>query len=216
MLLALGLLLGRPALAVEPGATAAAAAPARETAESHVTEAKTLFQAREYGAAALELRRAYELEPRPLYLFNAGQAYRKGERYRDAQEMYQRFLSVDPDNPLAAEASGYVRDMGALLATQQRAEQIQLELQSQQAEKQQLAQQADEAKQKLADAEAARRRIAAELERAKKPPLYKSARLWAPIAAVVGLGLVLGASVGGAYGVLKSTGDAGYRVEVKF
>lgn len=43
-------------------------------ADAHVKRARQLFQEQHYVEAADELQRAYVMDPKPLYLFNAGQA----------------------------------------------------------------------------------------------------------------------------------------------
>src|SRR5262245_59040133 len=56
--------------------------------------AKTLFLAEKYVEAADMLVAAYEQSPRPIYLFNAAQSYRKGNAYRRALAAYERFIPV--------------------------------------------------------------------------------------------------------------------------
>ena len=88
-----------------------APASAAHSADELLAEAKKLFHDEHYPEAAAALEAAYRAEPKPLFLFNAGQAYRKGDRPREALAQYQRFLALAPDDPLAAEARGYIRDM---------------------------------------------------------------------------------------------------------
>lgn len=89
-------------------------------ATDHATRARQLFSEQKYAEAAEALQRAYDAEAKPLYLFNAGTAYRKAEKRRAALERYQRYLEVAPDGQLAAEARNYVKDLQALLAAQER------------------------------------------------------------------------------------------------
>lgn len=151
-----------------------ARAASSDPAAAHLAAAKQAFQSQDYNTAAEALQKAYAVEPRSLYLFNAAQAYRKGERYKDALDLYEKFLQTDPDNRLAPEAKGYVADLKALLATKAQAEKIQIELQSEQAAKQQIAQQ---------------------LEQARKPPFYKRAAFWGPVGAAVAVALIVGVTV---------------------
>ncbi len=80
--------------------------------------------------------RVFEADPQPLYLFNAGQAYRKGDLPSEAKATYERFLDVAPSHKLAPEVRGYVKDMDTLLATQKKAKEISLELDKEKAEAQ--------------------------------------------------------------------------------
>lgn len=119
-----------------PQATPASPAPADPSAprmvnaNAEVTRARQLFQERKFAEAAQALQRAYAFEPNPLFLFNAGQAYRKAEQRKEALEMYQRYLEVDEKGPLAAEARGYVSDLQAFLKAQERLQDAQVELET--------------------------------------------------------------------------------------
>ncbi|HNN92605.1 MAG TPA: tetratricopeptide repeat protein [Pseudomonadota bacterium] len=115
-----------------------AQASGRKLNKAEIDEAKAqasaAFQAGRYTEAAEILRRVYESDPQPLYLFNAGQAYRKGDKPREAKTAYEQFLVVAPKHKLAPEVSGYIRDMEALLLTQKKAQEISLELDKEKAE----------------------------------------------------------------------------------
>ena len=104
-------------VALMAGATAAQARqkkPRRPSAKV-LRAAKALFkQGRAYydaGAYALaikEYRKAYRLTPRPLLLFNIGQAYRlKGDKAQ-AIVTYQRFLAVVSEGTIAEEARNHI------------------------------------------------------------------------------------------------------------
>jgi len=112
----------------EPGA-AATGDPA-----PHVLRAREYFQDQKYTDAAEELQRAYVFDPKPLYLFNAGQAYRKAEKRKEAVEMYKRYLSDAPDGSLALEARGHVTDLEALIKAQENLENVTLRLESERSE----------------------------------------------------------------------------------
>jgi tetratricopeptide (TPR) repeat protein len=105
-------------------------APRMVNANAEVTRARQLFQERKFAEAAQALQRAYAFDPNPLFLFNAGQAYRKAEQRKEALEMYQRYLEVDEKGPLAAEARGYVSDLQAFLKAQERLQDAQVELET--------------------------------------------------------------------------------------
>ena len=136
-----------PAPASTPAPSSAAAAtpdsqpaPAAPLAKGEVDAAKTQaashFQAGRYREAAELLLRVFDADRQPLYLFNAGQAYRKGDLPNEAKATYERFLDVAPNHKLAPEVRGYVKDMDTLLATQKKAKEISLELDKEKADAQ--------------------------------------------------------------------------------
>jgi tetratricopeptide (TPR) repeat protein len=93
-------------------------------AQEAKNKASQLFHENKFKEAAELLRIAYLGDPRPILLFNAGQAYRKAEMAQEAVAMYKEFLSLVPDHPLAAETQGYIKDMEALLAAQAHAKEV--------------------------------------------------------------------------------------------
>jgi tetratricopeptide (TPR) repeat protein len=139
LLLGLGTALAAPASAwaespptTEPAATAGAVAePPPAGADLSLADARAaqaqaaqLFRENKYTEAAELLRLSYRGDPRPILLFNAGQAYRKADNPMAAKQVYELFLSVAPQHPLAPETRGYLKDMEALLSTQARAQQV--------------------------------------------------------------------------------------------
>lgn len=153
----------------------AKADPPRKLSKAEVEEAKTqasaAFQSGKYSEAAEILLRVYDSEPQPLFLFNAGQAYRKGDKPKEAKAAYEQFLQVAPSHKLAPEVQGYVRDMDALLASKKQAQEISLELDKEKAES---------------------RFVKQALER-ERSPIYKKPLFWVALAgglvAVVTIGL---------------------------
>lgn len=115
-----------------------AAEPVRAEPQSPLTEAKAtqaraaqLFRDNQFAEAAELLRIAYRQDPRPILLFNAGQAYRKADRAVEARALYEQFLAAAPGHPLAPETRGYIKDMEALSAMQLRVKKISLALEEQ-------------------------------------------------------------------------------------
>ena len=82
--------------------------------DASLAEASALFKAGEHVAAADRLLRIYESAPQAIYLFNAGQAYRRAKRVPQAKQAYARFLDTAPNHPLAPEVRGYLRDIDTL------------------------------------------------------------------------------------------------------
>ena len=100
--------------------------PANAPASAILAYARQLFSRQDYAAAAETLERAYAREPRPIFLFNAGQSYRKAERYSDAKRCYERFLVFAPKHSLAAEASDHLRTLQVLQEQQDKRREIEL------------------------------------------------------------------------------------------
>lgn len=155
-------------------------APRIVNANEEVTKARQFFQERKFAEAAQALQRAYAFDPNPLFLFNAGQAYRKAEQRKEALEMYQRYLEVDEKGPLAAEARGYVSDIQAFLAAQSRLQETQVELISKESAAKKTQEALDVEKKRSLLAEAA-------LRKEKEKPFYK--KPWFIVgASIVGVG----------------------------
>jgi tetratricopeptide (TPR) repeat protein len=61
---------------------------------------RALYSLGDYEAALREFAAGYQLVPKPQFLINLGQTYRKLERYDRAREMYNKFLAeAPPDDP---------------------------------------------------------------------------------------------------------------------
>lgn len=162
-------------------------APRIVNANEEVAKARQLFQERKFAEAAQALQRAYAFDPNSLFLFNAGQAYRKAELRKEALEMYQRYLEVDEKGPLAAEARGYVADLQAFIKAQDRLKETQVELISKESTAKKTQEALDAEKRKAQFIEAA-------LRKEKEKPFYK--KPWFIVgASIVGVGLVSGAGV---------------------
>ena len=100
--------------------------PANAPASALVAYVRQLFSRQDYGSAAEVLEQAYAREPKPILLFNAGQSYRKAERYRDATRCYERFLIFAPKHPLATEANDHLRTLKVLQEQQDKRREIEL------------------------------------------------------------------------------------------
>jgi hypothetical protein len=88
------------------------AAPAQAQSEDPVARARThfeagraLYQLGNYNEALREFAAGYQLAPRPQFLLNLGQCYRKLDDLANARLMYQRYLkdapATDPERPQA-------------------------------------------------------------------------------------------------------------------
>lgn len=148
-------------------ATTPAPPPPPEDApmRAHYDYARSMFARQDYPAAAAAMERAYAREPKPMLLFNVGQAYRKAARYPEAVKAYERFLEIAPQHPMALDARDHLRTIQILSSQEDKRKQIELEM----AETQQ------------------------EIDRIRKAPIYKRAWFWVTIiggtAAVVAIGV---------------------------
>ena len=158
----------------------------KPAADGYVSQAQQLFKEQRFSEAAEALKQAFDLQPNPLFLFNAGQAYRKALRPIEAREMYARFVSIAPDSPLVPEAKGYVQTLEIWIAEHHAKQQAELTLIEKQSE--------------LAEQVRQREVALQALEKAKNPPLYKKPWFWAIVS-----GVVVGGGVALAIGLVTST-----------
>lgn len=98
---AVAFLTSSPALAAGPASATAqptASAPAEATPpdpnspDALSDEAITRFKAKDYEGAADYFERAYNVDPRPNYLFNIGRVYEEAGQLPEAVRYYERFL----------------------------------------------------------------------------------------------------------------------------
>ncbi len=177
------------------------------TSDDHARRAQTFFKEQRFADAAESLKLAYAQAPNPLFLFNAGQAYRKALRPLDAKEMYERFVSVAPTSPLVPEAKGYVQTLDILIREQQAKQQAELTLQQEQQAKQRAEENLSQKETELAEQIRKQEETQRQLDRVKNAPIYKKPWFWgmtsgvvvggAAIAIGVGLGLTLFKTDGG-------------------
>lgn len=161
----------------------AQAAPESPNSDTHLNRARQFFEEQKYSQAAGELREAYRITPNPIFLFNAGQSYRKAEDKANALKMYQLFLEKAPDSKLAAEARGYVIELESALVLQARLSTIKLELEAERAE-------TDEA-QRLAEKERLRAEQAQKaLEKERHKPWYRRPWFYGLVGSAVGVVVV--------------------------
>lgn len=85
----------------------------RRQAGQHVEEGDRFKEAGKFDEAAEEYRKAYDLVPHPLLLFNLAQVYRLGGDEEAALEHYEKYLAEDPEGPAADQARTFAEQLRA-------------------------------------------------------------------------------------------------------
>ena len=100
-------------------ASTAFAQPKRVEAEASYKQGQTLYLKADYIGAAHHFKRAYDLDPDPVYLFNIAQAYRLAQKCKESSEYYNRFL-VEANKPPNEEAvKSYIVEVDACAKAQE-------------------------------------------------------------------------------------------------
>lgn len=87
-------------------------------ARTHFEAGRALYNLGNYTDAIREFSAGYQLAPRPQFLVNLGQAYRKLGKLDRAREMYRRFLKeAPPDDPDRAQVQQLLKLLDAELAS---------------------------------------------------------------------------------------------------
>src|SRR5262245_33608706 len=94
----------RSAQAVEPAA-------AVEAARSHFLAGQQAYRDGKFVLALQEFQAGYALSPRPEFVLNFAQTYRRLGRLDEAVSECERFIAVAPDSPLANEAQSLLRTL---------------------------------------------------------------------------------------------------------
>jgi tetratricopeptide (TPR) repeat protein len=88
-----------------------ARADATAEARARYHHGLALFNEGRFEEARAEFEAGYDLQPLPLFLFNAAQAARRaGERAR-ALDLYKRFVAADPESSQRAEADQHIAEL---------------------------------------------------------------------------------------------------------
>src|SRR3989442_10983771 len=75
--------------------TAVQKAELESQVDRHVELATKAFRAEDFDTSVKEWDLAYSLDPAPIFVFNAGQAYRRKGRYKEAIQRNMLFLEKD-------------------------------------------------------------------------------------------------------------------------
>ena len=165
--------------------------PAGAKADQIADYAAALFKQQRYSDAGDALKLAYEREPRPIFLFNVGQTYRKAGRYADAVAAYRQFVVAAPEHALVSEARGYENALTALIEQQERAKQIESSLIDKQAEAERVRQNLTLQQRKTEEAQ-----HALAVEKAQQKKIYRRPWFWGIVGGGVALVAVVGLAVG--------------------
>jgi tetratricopeptide (TPR) repeat protein len=108
-------------LSVQMGAFVVApprAAQAEDQAEGRrrFKRGQELYAEGRFLDAAREFEAGYAVAPRPLFLLNIGQSYRRGNEFEKAKRAYEMLLRVDPQTPHRAEVEEHIRAIDDALA----------------------------------------------------------------------------------------------------
>lgn len=79
-----------------------------ETAEEHDEEGARLYVQKQYESALREFRAAHRLNPKPRFLFNIGQCYRRMGLGPEAVDYFHRYLATEKDLDPTISAELYV------------------------------------------------------------------------------------------------------------
>jgi hypothetical protein len=91
-------------------------------ARTHFEAGRALYQLGNYDEALREFAAGYELAPRPQFLLNLGQCYRKLDNLEQARAMYQRYLHDAPvSDPERAQAQQILAEIDRQIADKQAA-----------------------------------------------------------------------------------------------
>lgn len=70
-------------------------------ADAHLERGQAHFEAKDYAAAGREFSAAYDLDPRPEFLYARAQAERLNGNCADAVPLYRAYLDTEPDQEAA-------------------------------------------------------------------------------------------------------------------
>ncbi len=104
------------ALFLAPAARADLPAAKRSEAKAHFEAGQRAFDVGKFDEAAKEFVATYEMIGDPLLLYNIAQAYRLGEKPKEALFFYKRYVSRVPDSPLHKEVEKRIDELNTFLS----------------------------------------------------------------------------------------------------
>lgn len=91
----------------DPGA-APPSQSANATLKSLTEAGVRLYERGDFAGAIQSFAAGYALRPKPVFLFNIAQAYRKSGQDQNALSFYGKFIVASPQSPYRAEAEAYI------------------------------------------------------------------------------------------------------------
>ena len=95
-----------------------------ESFKARYERAVALYTSGQYDRAIEEFQAVYELKQAPILLFNIAQAQRKAKQYKNAVDMYTRFIASNPKEEMKTEAEKYLEESRVGLEETEKAEKI--------------------------------------------------------------------------------------------
>ncbi|MCS6913546.1 MAG: hypothetical protein RMK29_18750 [Myxococcales bacterium] len=80
-----------------------------EVVAGHARRAEEAISRGQFAVAVAELQAAYQMDPQPVFLLRAAQAYERAGQHREALAMYREFLNKEPPGPRRTEAEAAMR-----------------------------------------------------------------------------------------------------------
>jgi len=92
---------------------AVAQKPDKVLARKHYKAGKQAYAASEFRRAAKEFSTGYLHDPKPAFLINIAQSYRKADDLEQAAHYYREYLRVAPESKLAPQVEGLIKEIEA-------------------------------------------------------------------------------------------------------
>lgn len=92
----------------DPGAAPPPSQSANATLKSLTEAGVRLYERGDFAGAIQSFSAGYALRPKPVFLFNIAQAYRKSGQDQNALSFYGKFIAASPQSPYRAEAEAYI------------------------------------------------------------------------------------------------------------
>jgi tetratricopeptide (TPR) repeat protein len=88
-----------------------ARAPALDKAREHFAAGQAAYEAGRYQQAIAEFLAGYRIAPRPGFLLNIAQSYRKARQPKEALLYYRTFLKVSPSSPMRPQVAALINEL---------------------------------------------------------------------------------------------------------
>ena len=99
---------GEAAAGPDPGSAPPSPQSANATLKALTEAGVRLYERGDFAGAIQSFSAGYALRPKPVFLFNIAQAYRKSGQDQSALTFYAKFIAASPQSPYRAEAEAYI------------------------------------------------------------------------------------------------------------